>query len=277
VLRIQAGDHVAATFRDDAGFASNTLAFVRQALNARARVLVFPAASQVDPVRRRLTDADHDIDAAATAGRLQFLDATKVQLATGTFDPDYLIRTYTAATQQAVDDGYQGLWVSVDMTWANPHAVDLDALVRFEAHANILFATGHLTAICQYDHRQFSAGDIERACRAHPHNAGGRAFRYYLTDDRTFLATFGEADLSNQDAWHVVIGWTASNDAIIDVTGMTFLDVRALAAIGQAAISRRRLTVIATPIQASFLRLVCRTELDRFEIQERDPRTPAGM
>jgi hypothetical protein len=91
-----------------------------------------------------------------------------------------------------------------------------------------------------------------------------------------FLATFGEADISNRDAWRIVVDWIAVNDAIIDVTGMRFLDVRALAAVGHAATSRRRLTVIATPSQASFLRLVCRAELSQFEIQERDPRAPAS-
>jgi hypothetical protein len=267
-LGVHAGDHIATSYGDDGGFIVNTLSFVRQGLRRSARVLVFPTPTQAGSVRDGLCRSGHDVADAVESGRLLVLDPTRVQLATGRFDPDYLRGTWAAATREAVADGHTGLWVSVDMTWANPRTVDTDALVRFEAELNTLFATGQFTALCQYDERQFSRDDIRRAGAAHPHNAQGSTFRHYITDDGTFLATFGEADLSNRAAWAVIVNSVAEHSPVIDIAAMTFLDVRAMATIGVAATRRRNMTVIATPCQAWQLRLTCRSELRHMTIRE---------
>jgi hypothetical protein len=272
-LGIHAGDHVATSFKDDSGFIGNTVDFARRGLSQRARVLVFSTPTQLRPLRDHLCRSGGEIAAAVEVGQLQVLDPAQVQLAIGHFDPDYLRRTWAAATNEAVADGHTGLWVSVDMTWANPRAVDTDALVRFEAELNTLFATGQFTAICQYDERQFSGDDIRRACAAHPHNARGSTFRHYITDDGTFLVAFGEADLSNRAAWTVIVNSMAGHSPVIDIAAMTFLDVRAMATIGVAAARRRDTTVIATPNQAWQLRLTCRSELEHLTIHE-NPRPP---
>ena len=267
--RILAGDHVATSFHDDDGFAARTLSFARSGLDARARVMVFPAAGRSAAVDAYLTAADETLAGARSAGRLQIVDPGEVQLAGGSFDAGRLRRAYAGATRQAVGDGYSGLWVSVDMSWAAPGVVDTDALLRFEAAANALFGTGRLTAICQYDERVFDGEDIRRAGRAHAHNASGSAFRHHSTDDVTFLAVFGEADLSNREAWAAVLDSIARRDAVVDITAMTFLDVGALTALGRAAAARQWLTLIATSTQARQVRLVCGRELDRATIEER--------
>ena len=266
--RILAGDHVATSFHDEDGFAARTLTFAQCGLRAEARVMVFPAADRMAAVDAYLTGADENLAGARSDGRLQVLDPGQVQLAGGSFDAGRLRRAYAGATRQAVDDGFSGLWVSVDMSWASPDMVDNDALVRFEAAANALFGSGRLTAICQYDERVFPSEDITRAGRAHAHNAHGATFRHHSTDDVTFLAAFGEADLSNRAAWAAVVESIARRDAVVDITAMTFLDVGALTALGLAAQRRRWLTLIATPAQARLLRLVCGPELDHATIEE---------
>jgi hypothetical protein len=267
--RILAGDHVATSFHDDDGFAARTLSFVQSGLAADARVMVFPAADRSAAVDAYLTEADPTLVGPRSDGRLQILDSGQVQLAGGSFDAERLRRAYGGATRQAVGDGYSGLWASVDMSWAAPGVVDTDALLRFEAAANALFGSGRLTAICQYDERVFGGEDIRRALRSHAHNASGSAFRHHSTDDFTFLAAFGEADLSNREAWAAVLESIAGRDAVVDITAMTFLDVGALTALGVAAQARQWLTLIATPTQTRQLRLVCGRDLDHVSIEER--------
>jgi len=271
LLSVQAGDHVAASFDDDDGFAATTAWFVDQGLRRRARVLVLAEARNVEPVRERLRAVCADAVAAQRSGRLQLLDPHQVQLGTGRFDPAYLRESYAAAARQAVDEGHTGLWVSVDMTWASPPVVPTDALVRFEAEANTLFASGQLTAICQYGTRDFSGETIRRALSAHPHNAHGSTFRHHMTPDGTFLVVWGEVDLSNRDAWTVIVNATATWGPVIDITAMTFLDVRAMTTLGWAAMTREHVTVVATPEQARRLRLVCPAELDRVTVEIREP------
>jgi hypothetical protein len=269
VQRIQAGDHVAAAFHDDAGFAAATLSFVREGLRGSARVLVFPKPVQLEEVRGLLSQADSEIAGGAASGTVEVFDSREVQLAPGGFDPTHLHNTYAAATRQAALDGFRGLWVSVDMTWADPGVVDTDALVRFETEANSLFASGQLTAVCLYDRRRFSATDVQRAGQAHPCSPGGATFRYRLSQDMRYLACAGEADLSNLAAWAAVVDSLATTDPVLDISAMTFLDVPAMAAIGRAALRRDQFTVVATPSGAEFLRLACQPELDRIHIRER--------
>jgi hypothetical protein len=176
-----------------------------------------------------------------------------VQLAPGCFDPAHLRRAYAAATAQAVSAGYRGLWVSVDMSWAAE--VHPAALTAFEAGAHPLFTGGELTALCLYDRRTFPAAVASAACAAHPATLDSpRPLRHQRRPDNT-LHLSGEADLTNRTALIAMLHSLRPGD-ILDISDMSFVDLRGLAAI---AGQRRRLaglTVRASSYHGKVLRLV---------------------
>ncbi|MEU4425059.1 MEDS domain-containing protein [Actinoplanes sp. NPDC024001] len=257
MLTVQPGDHIGATFLAPAQFADATVTFAEQALAASAQVMVFPGdpyRDRLDEFRRHLCRRSRTVAAAVADGRVRLADSRAVQLAPGRFDPDHLHRAYAGATRQAVADGFSGLWVSVDMSWAA--RVDLEALVDFEAGAAGLFTSRELTAICHYDSRIFSEQQVAAACQAHPAGLQDRSpLRHRRLHDGRTLSLSGEADLANSAAFAALARELRPGDTL-DITAMTFLDVRALATIVRVHTATAGVRIRAGRSQSRLLDLI---------------------
>ncbi|MFF5075985.1 MEDS domain-containing protein [Actinoplanes sp. NPDC000266] len=254
-LRVEPGDHAGAAFSSPAAFAETSVAFAERAIAASARVLIFPGGEHRDGLGAFRRLCDRRSRAVAEAGdQVQVGDSRQVQWALGRFDPGYLHQAYEAATRQAVADGFTGLWVSVDMSWAA--SADPGALADFEAASSRLFSDGELTAVCQYDTRVFARPHLAAACRAHPANlAAGSPLRHRSFDDDRLLVLSGETDMGNATAFTALLGRLRPG-ATLDITAMTFLDVRALAAVARTAAEVAGLTLRATAAQEATLDLI---------------------
>jgi MEDS: MEthanogen/methylotroph, DcmR Sensory domain len=256
VLPVQHGDHVGATFASPAAFVASTVMFTEQAIRAAAQVMIFPGdPHRDDPTGFRAYLREHSpaIAAASARGQVQVADSRQMQLAVGRFDPTYLGQAYAAASAQAVSAGYRGLWVSVDMSWAA--GVDPAALTAFEANAYPLFTSGKLTALCQYDQRTFPATVASAACAAHPAAPDSPQPLRHQRHPGNTLHLSGETDLTNRTAFTALLHSLRAGDTL-DITAMTFVDLRGLAAI---AGQRRRLadlTVRASTYHSKVLHLV---------------------
>lgn len=96
-------------------------------------------------------------------------------------------------------------------------------------------ADRELTAVCQYDTRVFDRRWVAAACQAHPAGpASPSPLRHRLQDDGRTLAFSGEADLANAGAFAAMLRRLRPGGTL-DITGMTFLDARALAEIARTA------------------------------------------
>jgi hypothetical protein len=257
VLAVEPGDHIGTSFASDSQFAGTTITFADQAVAASAQVMIFPGDPDPDDLvafQQHLSDQSRTVGAAARRGQVQVCDSGQVQMAPGRFDPVYLHQTYAAATRRAVAEGYQGLWVSVDMSWAT--GVDPDALVQFEADASDLFTSRELTAVCQYDRRIFPEAQVTAACRAHPAGPEDEPLlRHERLDNGRTLRLSGDADLSNSAAFAALMRKLRPGETL-DITAMTFLDVRSLSTIVQATAQIPGLAIKASPAHTRLLDLI---------------------
>lgn len=78
------------------------------------------------------------------------------------FDVDRMMETLQRALDQALNDGYQGLWASGDMSWEFGPARDLSKLLEYEWRLEE-FLRGHpqMGGICQY-HAETLPRDVLR-------------------------------------------------------------------------------------------------------------------
>jgi hypothetical protein len=249
VLAIQTGDHIGVCFAAATSFAVTTASFTHQALDAGGKVIVFAGELTGDSVER-LGATNLRLRQAGRRGQLSFGDSRAAQLATGRFDPSHLKRLYAAATGQALAEGYTGLWVSVDMSWAKPGVAEPRALTAFEAESFPLFRDRTLTAICHYDTRIFPAEAARAACSAHPATLRAAVMRSRYEPGTLRLT--GETDLSNRLAFETAVGALADGDTL-DLTGMDFLDIRAAVVLSRIADARPALRIRVTASQRELL------------------------
>jgi hypothetical protein len=100
-------------------------------------------------------------------GRLEFLTKTETYLRHGLFDPDEMIGFLGETLEQTVADGFSGLRVVGEMTWALGPEPGCERVLEYEDRVDAFFRGKPLAAICQYDANRFPVDTLVRAVRIH--------------------------------------------------------------------------------------------------------------
>lgn len=92
------------------------------------------------------------VDVAAEVAKTRLiLSFDPVTAPDGDFNSDMMLRILEAALDQALKDGYKGLWASGDMTWEFGSGQDFGKLMEYEWRLEGLFQRRpELCGICQY-------------------------------------------------------------------------------------------------------------------------------
>src|ERR1700733_10774036 len=126
-------------------------AIVRQKLQQGLRCLYLNSIPMVAGMRSYLAAAGVDVAREAHDGSL-VLSSEQSHLVDGMrFDPEGMIAGLERALDQALDDGYAGLWATGDMTWEFGPEKDFSKLLEYERGLEALFrAQPALSGVCQY-------------------------------------------------------------------------------------------------------------------------------
>lgn len=125
-------------------------AVVRQKLNENRRCLYLNSPVMVAGLRCYLSAIDIDVAHEVEKASL-ILSSDQSHLDEGRFDADQMLLTLDNALDQALNDGYDGLWATGDMTWEFGPKNDFSRLLEYEWRLEDLFRKRpNLGGICQY-------------------------------------------------------------------------------------------------------------------------------
>jgi hypothetical protein len=165
-------------------------------------------------------------------------------LPSGGIDHDRAIATLESAKASALADGFTGMRLLADMSWA-ADGLSAGDLADYERDAGVVFADGRASAVCQYDRARFGASAIATCAAAHPLLRS--AFDETETiEDHTVsihvgrhgtVRAAGEVDMANADtlARALRMARERSPDVCLDASDLTFIDVRGVSAVFDAA------------------------------------------
>jgi hypothetical protein len=126
------------------------IASIRRNLDARMRCLYINSPAMVAGFRSLLYATGTDVEHELTRGAL-VLGSDDDHLVDGRFVIDRMIDTLEAAVEQALADGYAGLFATGDMTWEFGPEKDFSKLLDYEWRLEQLFRKQPaLSGICQY-------------------------------------------------------------------------------------------------------------------------------
>jgi ABC-type transporter Mla MlaB component len=226
-LAVAPGDHACAIFDTDVDHARTVGEVARAAFARGDRLFYLADRSDEDTVHDLLAETGSDRD-------VQVLHSSQMGL-DGGFDRDRQMAVWAQLVETAQDDGYRGLAVVAEMTWALSWNVGTQALLDYEATAAPAFADRRMSAVCLYDRRAFGEEITHGAAHVHPYavETSGRDFqaRYKRMgidwDDagRTMLLR-GEVDLGNAAFLGAQLAdLLATGDAVADCSRLRFIDV----------------------------------------------------
>ena len=96
------------------------------------------------------------------------LSSDQGHLINGKFDVDEMIAMLADAVQNALTDGYAGLWATGDMSWEFGSEKNLEKLREYEQRLEELMQkTPALSGICQYHRDTLPPYAIETATQTH--------------------------------------------------------------------------------------------------------------
>ncbi|KUN29079.1 hypothetical protein AQJ23_07625 [Streptomyces antibioticus] len=170
VERLKMGDHACMALRGSEPPWKVFTAYTRTSLARGEKVLLVmdPDDLADDDVVSLLDDGDGRVTEARHSGQLALKRNTEMYVPDGRFREDRTIGLYTDEVDRAQSEGWAGLRLTADMSWAPRVGIDHDRLLDYEASVAPLFADPLFTAICWYDRERFGDRLLHDMGKVHP-------------------------------------------------------------------------------------------------------------
>jgi hypothetical protein len=132
---------------------------IRRRMAENYRCLYLNSPAMVDGIRAYLTSSGLNVSEAVVEGRL-ILSSGQEHLIGDDFDPVHMLALLKEAHDQALRDGYAGLFATGDMAWEFGPARDYTRLEEYERGLDrFLQANPTMCGICQY-HADVLPGEV---------------------------------------------------------------------------------------------------------------------
>jgi len=170
---VEHGTHLCCLYGSEEEHRALLTPFLRRGLERGEKVLYVRDSNATGTLLEYLLSDGLATEPCLLRGQLEFLDSRDAFLRDGVFDPRRMVALLRAAIEDALEDGYPGVRVTCEMTWALSHEAGSGRLAEFEANLNALFPVRRAIILCQYDTRSFPPEMLLDALEAHPVVAPG--------------------------------------------------------------------------------------------------------
>lgn len=144
-------------------------AVIRQKLYENYRCLYLDSQPMVAGMRSYLAAAGLDVAEESLKGRL-VLSSDRDYLIDGCqFDLERMMQSLQDALKQALEDGYEGLWATGDMTWELGPDKDFSKLMEYEWRLEeFLRSNPRMGGVCQYHIETMPRSVLRQGVISHP-------------------------------------------------------------------------------------------------------------
>jgi len=149
---------------------------IRQRLDDNYRCLYLNSPPMIAGIKSWLktfgTDVELEIAKTSlilSSDQSHLLSSDRSDLAKGVFDIDLMLKKLDDAVDQALKDGYRGLWATGDMLWEFGHEKNFEKLLEYEWRLEELFIKRpQLCGVCQYHSDVLPREIVRQGFLAHP-------------------------------------------------------------------------------------------------------------
>ena len=186
ITELSSGVHCCFLFSREADQGTVVASFLEKGLKAKEKILYAIDSREHLQFRKWLREHyEVDLQPGLMDGQVAFIHSEDLYCPERRFDPERAADFLRRALEVALKQGYTGLRMASEMTWALRGLPGTERLPEYEAGLKPLFQTGKLTALCQYDQRCFPADLLTRVTASHPATVLGTEVREsfgYLKD-----------------------------------------------------------------------------------------------
>jgi MEDS: MEthanogen/methylotroph, DcmR Sensory domain len=141
-------------------------AIIQRKLNEGHRCLYLNSPPMVSGLRSRL--AAIGIDVVGDVAKARLVLSSESAMVDGGFDVEMMLNKLEDALDQALSDGYEGLWATGDMTWEFGSEKNLAKLMEYEYRLEeLMHQRPELSGICQYHQDTLPRETTQQALLTH--------------------------------------------------------------------------------------------------------------
>ena len=168
LTKLKQGNHICLIYENSAEQMAAAVPFLKEGLARDERCLYIADDSTVEAIASALAATGVDVAHERKRDALWMLTKQDTYLKDGKFDPVTMIDFLRSAQTQALTDGFSGLRVAAEMTWALGPELGFDRLVEYEALLNDFLANSRSVFLCQYHRSRFDSAVIHDVLHTHP-------------------------------------------------------------------------------------------------------------
>jgi anti-anti-sigma regulatory factor len=258
-------DHACLTFGEQEELLDLTAAFVRDGLASGCRVVVLSDAPQVGLA----TLGGHELaaDAAVTAGQVVVVASADGLVGPSGFSAKRAVGWLRGQLADARRQGYAGIRVALDMSWALQPMTGIEELPVLEEEIAAMVAAAEMSVMCGYDRERFDPVTLALIA---PMHSQAVATATYLDDPvlricRQYVPPgvrlAGELDFLARESLALALGEAIriDGDITINMNQLSFIDAASTRMILDAAASLGPSRAVALrcqpPVEARFAQL----------------------
>lgn len=165
---LRPGDHLCPIYESEAERWDVAVLLVKQGLERGELCLHVADESTIAAVAAVLARTGIDVEMERARGRLRLVTKREAYLQSGRFAARAMIEFLQRAEEEARRDGFSGLRIIGEMTWALAPDVTCEQLIRFEALLNEYLPGTKTVIACQYHRSHFDPAVLLEVLRTHP-------------------------------------------------------------------------------------------------------------
>jgi MEDS: MEthanogen/methylotroph, DcmR Sensory domain len=266
ITELKADDHACLTFGEAEELFDLTAAYVRDGLAGGSKVMWLSDDGQ-GPAVAELARRGIAVRPAMAAGQMAAAGWEGRLLSGQVFSADAAIGWLTGQMKSAIQEGFPGLRVAVNMSWALRPVAGVEQLPAFEQKLTAALDGGTASVLCQYDRDRFDPVTLASVSAFHTRQV--TAATYYadavLRICRQYappgIRIAGELDYQAEEPLALALAEAVrlEGDLMVNMAALAFIDARSTLMIADAAramAASRTITLRCPPeIAAGFARL----------------------
>ena len=173
------GDHAAFFFTSNAERFAFAIPYIVRGLEENERCVYIADENTAPAILTEFEHAGVPIAEATGSGALRVVNKYDSYLRHGMFEPEKMIADLNHDVEIALRDGFRGLRVTGEMSWALDLPSALEQLCQYEEQLHRRWPA-HLGGVCQYNESLFPAEVVQRMIGTHCVVVrGGRIIRHH--------------------------------------------------------------------------------------------------
>ena len=161
------GDHLCFFYETEEEHLTVLTSFLRHGLEHGEKVIYLLEHHVPETILKYLENEGFYPEPYLAQGQLFFRSAREIFLRQGRFEPEPLLSLWQQEVEKALAEGFRGLRVTGEMTWALQPVAGVDRLIEYESRLNDVPGAENFLALCQYDRRRFDSLLLMEVLAAH--------------------------------------------------------------------------------------------------------------